>query len=141
MLHVELHKIGHKCCHCKLSATQIIFWHAITSVTNLALLHKPGTMRFNVAGAALGIFIALSVPYITDIWFRKKSIYKAPLLMFYMISMMVVNVTLALPGVYRWFLDVVLAIILYFVNIYFVSMLYSLFVRMGREELDVLREQ
>lgn len=149
----EFREIVHKCCCCidlKVGATLIIFWHATSSATNLVLLQQPGTVRFYVACTVLSIFTALIVPYVTGVWFLKKSIYQAPLLVFYVISVVVVNVMVALPGDekklvlsegHRLILDVVLGVVWFFLDVYFVCVLYSLFIRMRREELDVLRQQ
>lgn len=150
-MEIENRQLVSKCCFCfdlKLGATLAVFWHAVPYSVHLFVLQEPHSMRFYFSICGLCMYAVFLVPYMAGVWCCKKTILQTPLLVFYVFSMVVINVMIALPGKRDKFglevgvrvaLEVTVALILFLIDVYFFTVLYSLYIRMRRAELDARR--
>lgn len=108
-------------------------------------------MRFYLGCIGLCIYTLFALLYLASVWIIKRTIFQTPLLVFYVMSMVLVNMMIAFPRTdveskipisgERVVFEIMAATTLFCLDVYFFAVLCSLYILMRREELDALRGQ
>lgn len=144
------HGIVKKCCFCvnlKIGASIVVLCHIIPYTMHLTFVSEPESVRFYLACGGLGIYTIFAVLHLFGVWIFKKTVLQLPLLIYYFISIVLLDVMIALPGdqYEKMFtrgqrLPVEIAGVAFFtcLDLYFYCILFSLYISMRRNELDAV---